>query len=130
MNILFRGKRKDNHEWAYGYVIQEPNGRAFIGTYLPGGMWDWVEVEAETVGAYVGTTDKNGVNVFDGDLMKVEDRIVRVYWKDCIAGFDCEFFSYIDRPADHFSALKPYDYQYRAEVVGNRWDGVNNHNLL
>lgn len=120
--ILYRGKRKDNNEWIYGYVIQEPNGRTFIGIYLPGGMWDWVEVEAETVGGYVGTTDRNGVNVFAGDLMKVDDRIVRVYRNDRISGFDCEFVRYLNRPADFFASLKPYDDQYRAEVIGNRWD--------
>lgn len=120
--IHLRGKRKDNNKWIYGYVIQEPNGRTFIGKYMSGGMWDWVEVEPETVGACVGTTDKNGVNVFDGDLMKVDDRIVRVYWNDRIAWFDCEFVRYLDRPADYFTSLKPYDYQYRAEVIGNRWD--------
>lgn len=120
--IQFIGKRKDNHEWACGYVIKEPSGRTFIGTYMPGGLWDWVEVEADTVGACVGISDKNGVNVFEGDLMKVDDRIVRVYWNDRIAGFDCEFVRYLDRPADYFASLKPYDYQYRAEVIGNRWD--------
>lgn len=114
--IQFRGKRKDNNEWIYGYIIQEPNGRTFIGTYMSGGMWDWVEVETETVGQYIGLTDKNGIKIFKGDIVRKHGDYevifdsyrfeAKGYYNTC---YDC--------PCDFFS-----EEVYRIEVIGNRWD--------
>lgn len=112
--ILYRGKRKDNHEWIYGYVIQEPNRRTFIGTYQSGGMWDWVEVEAETVGQYVGLADKNGVKVFLGDVV------------NCLQNCPCEVIflqEYGRMPMPYLASLGAvYEFTGVEEIIGNRWD--------
>lgn len=127
--ILYRGKRKDNNEWIYGYVIQEPNGRTFIGTYLPGGMWDWVEVEAETVGRHVEFQDMNGVNVFTGDIVKwghvpgYHENPVRI--AEVKSNPDIQFDALIDghRNVFHFGAFAYADVTDKAlEIIGNRWD--------
>ena len=65
--ILFRGKTGD--EWVYGDLSRLKNvititKRNFIYPYI---------VMPETVGQFTGLTDKNGVKIFDGDIVTVEN---------------------------------------------------------
>lgn len=93
--ILFRGKRKDNGEWVEGFfgintICAEEN------TYLsaviqkqPKGIYDcenW-EVDPETVGQYTGGADKNGVKIFEGDIVNCGGRIYEIVFREKYARF-------------------------------------------
>lgn len=132
--IIYRGKRSDNGEWVEGQLLyfKSSVGIEEFALIVESCEWDnskeWfnlgkrARVIPETVGQYTGSTDKNGTNIFEGDIVEFyffdkghkNTKTMLIEWRD--SGFCMRELFRDYRLADDFTIIDEKIFTYRNDV--------------
>lgn len=122
--IKFRGRNILNNDWMYGDLIHDDEHcRVYVYPRDAGPLELQHRVDAETIGQFTGLHDKNGKEIYEGDIVKTKyGRPCVIEWLStiCFVGFDL-------RPEVAKSKYKqPDGYDLynsdNLEVIGNIYD--------
>lgn len=121
---LFRGKRIDNGEWVEGFCVRVGNVHyIFTGKICFGqgyADFDRHKVIPETVGQY-GLNDKNGVKIFEGDIVVCNRQINDVFDKKTFLVGEISPISGLIGKSLSGNEICGYEWEF-AEVIGNIYD--------
>lgn len=114
--IKFRGKRIDNGEWVYGDLLQPTeicdiyeiaNCESIDGTRY--------EVIPESIGQFTGLYDKNGKEIYEGDIITNGDKNIKYIVEWCDTGLKA-------RQYNNRSYIGLKYWKDVLEVIGNIYD--------
>jgi uncharacterized phage protein (TIGR01671 family) len=131
--LLFRGKCIKYNEWHYGGITKHRNSYFIIGSSSGFSMSREtalvIPVHPKTVGQCVGTLDKDGKSIFEGDILEIvlesgdindyEVRRYKLLWNNIVWNFIGEFNYFEARGAHEKRCMFALD---EMKVIGNIYD--------
>ena len=123
--IIFRGKDFLKEEWVYGDLVKTKNFVAIKKTN--GDYFHPTQVSPNTVGQYTGLKDKDGREIYEGDILqyigKRRDNMNKVYRRKVV--FHEGMFALLSKELPAYSALNYHcmeDGRSAWSVIGNIHD--------
>ena len=148
--IKFRGKIKDEQrakelnlkvgDWVYGYyfhdtgvIVHKKEIKEFDRHYIINTPYvgEFIEVIPETVGQFTGLYDKNGKEIYDSDIIHIEDDLLKDF--NYLIKWNQEYLRYYLYSVDKENLneiggiLEAHLGSLKVEVIGNI---IDNKNLL
>ena len=121
--IKFRGKRLMSEDWEYGNLIQRPCGGHFIET----SDMRLCPIQDFSVGQFIGLHDKNGKEIYEGDLIRSFDsqgepiiHAIEYYNND--AQFIVVLAGYTKYDFGCGGITQKWINEFKKEVIGNIYD--------
>ena len=121
--IKFRGKQRRTGKWFYGNLYDKDiYGRTHICTTKCGCF----DIDPETVGQFTGLMDKNGAEIYEGDIVEWEKDNLKYVVKFWEGMFYASVKEYNEGIFGGFPlhAFTQGDEGYRCEIVGNIHDNT------
>lgn len=142
IQIKFRAKHIKNGAWLYGDLLQSNEGSVYIGVhgqYIDDGYHfnemynETCYVDEDTIGQFTGLLDRNGKEIYEGDIIHLNDEefelehgngVVLFLDRDS-SGNPCGGMWYVgnaDEDSNTETSLYDLNWEGALEVIGNRFD--------
>ena len=138
--IIYRGKRCSDGEWVYGFYVEskcswqghKPHKSWIVPNAISnGGFFNILgryAVKDDTVGQFAGLYDKNGMKIFEGDIVEVYDftsayaskyrGVVKMYRGSWCVEYEDSILDIVAHPRLFFDDFA----DRKTEVIGNIYD--------
>lgn len=118
--ILFKAKRIDNGEWVEGYYQKrfdlDGSEQHLIFWSKSYTVWEYAEIDPDTLCQYTGLTDKDGKKIWENDIVELPDGegYFTCEWEEGTARFVMN--------GDGLTVDFDNYWSYQTEVAGNIFD--------
>ena len=120
--IKFRGYNRKNNVWLYGFYLQN-RGAHFVcpDEFATGKSWDDYEIDPDTLGQYTGLKDRNGREIYEGDVVDLRPYYSQLHRIE----YSCGQWICVDAGGGWIALIEDEqlgDEMNGVEVIGNIYD--------
>ena len=117
--IKFRAKRLDNNQWVIGYYLPTQYGEKHFIYFALEFLNEHtrIEIDPKTLGQFTGLKDKNGKEIYEGDVVFSESN---QYYKQDEIVWDCYEMGWDIGKKDSWKLRSPMS--SKTEIIGNIYE--------